>query len=74
MQRGTSNLEPSPKVESDSVSERAKRKHKNILEQTTHTKGKEVSLEFTWDPHNPAHNHNEAILFIDTPAERCRED
>ena len=45
-----------------------------ILEQTTHATGKEVHLKFTWDSHNLAHNHYEAILFFDKSGVMHRED
>ena len=45
-----------------------------IFEHITHATAKESHLKFTRDHSNVAHNHYEAILLIDEPTQRHKEE
>ena len=45
-----------------------------ILEHITHATAKEAQMKFTHDPSNVASNHYEAILLLDKPTQRHRDE
>ena len=47
-----------------SINQKGQDGNKQVIEQTTDVRGREVCLEFMWDPQNPSHNHYDAILLF----------